>query len=179
VLGHDVQLQLLHHPDQAGCLAGRQLEDEPGQGRGVDDQVLEGAAQPPAQEISVEGVVAVLDQDRPLGEAQEGGAGVAEVGGAHQHRAIDLVAAARVGVDGGPAVDQRVEEGQRPRKSEAFGADLQDQEGPVAGGLDVQRHILGRVQWGVRPGGFGGAGQPAEDRRVRAPWLEQDLPVPQ
>jgi hypothetical protein len=72
VLGHDVQLQFLHHADQPRRLPGGQVQDQAGQGRGVDDQVLERIAQAPAQQIGVEGVVAVLDQDRPPGEAQEG-----------------------------------------------------------------------------------------------------------
>jgi len=92
----------------------------------------------------------VLDQDRTPREAQEGPAGVGKVRGADQHRAVDLVAPAGVGVDGRPAVDQGVEEGQRSAQPEALGADLEDQERGVAGGLDVDGDELGFRQRGVR-----------------------------
>jgi len=111
--------------------------------------VLEGLLQAPADQVGVEGVMAVLDQDRAPGEAQEGGAGVAEAGGADQHRTVDLMAGLGIAVDGRPGLDQGVEEGQRPGQPEALGADLDDQEGRVAGGLDVESHVLGLVHSGV------------------------------
>ena len=45
-------------------------------------------------------------------------------------------------VDRSLAVHQRVEEGQWAVEPEAFGADLQDEERRVAGGLDVERDEL-------------------------------------
>jgi hypothetical protein len=149
VLGADVQLQRLHHPGQARGLAAGQVEDQPGQRRGVDDRVLERLLQPAADQVGVEGVVAVLDQDRAPREAQEGGPGIPEAGRADQHRAIDLVPLLRVSVDGGARLDQGVEEGERAREPEALGADLDHQEGRVAGRLHVQRHVLGLVERGV------------------------------
>jgi hypothetical protein len=150
VLGADVQLQRLHHPGQARGLATRQVEDQPGQRRGVDDRVLERPLEAAADQVGVEGVVAVLDQDRAPRKAQEGGPGIPEAGRADQHRAVDLVALLRVAVDGGAGLDQGVEEGERAREPEAFGADLDHQEGGVAGRLHVQGHVFRLVERGVR-----------------------------
>jgi len=144
-----VEAQLLDHAGQARGLAAGQLEHQASQRRGVDDRVLEGLLESPAHQVGVEGIVAVLHQDGAPGEAQEGGAGVAEAGCAHQHGPVDLVALLRVAVDRGPGLDQGVEEGQRSRELEALGADLDHQEGCVAGGLDVEGDVVGPLERGV------------------------------
>jgi hypothetical protein len=146
VRGRDVDAELGHESREARRLALRQVEDHPGQCRRVDDRVLERAFEPAADEPRVERVVAVLDQDRALGETQESAPGVFELGRADQHRAVDVVALARVGVDGRPAVDQRVEEGKRAVEAESLGADLEDEERRVAGRLDVEGDELGLVE---------------------------------
>ena len=68
---------------------------------------------------------------------EEGAARVTEFGRPRQHGALDQVAATRIGVDGRAAVHERVEEGESGVEAETLGPDLEDQEGPVAGGLDV------------------------------------------
>lgn len=141
-----VELELGHQPDQRGCLPGWQLEKRPAERRRVDDRVLERPAQAPRDQPGVEGVVAVLDEDAALGELQKGQAGLAELGRAGEHAALDLVPLAGVGVDRRPGVDQGVEEGQGALEAEAFGADLEHQEGPVARGLDVERGVLSLVK---------------------------------
>jgi len=146
VRGGHVKPEHLNEARQAGSLALGKLEHEPGQGGGVDDRVLERAFQASAHEPGVERVVAVLDQDRTLGKAQEGTAGVAKLGRADEHGPIDVMAPVCIGVDRSLAVHQRVEEGQRALEPEAFGADLQDEERRVAGGLDVQRDELRLVK---------------------------------
>jgi hypothetical protein len=150
VLGAGVQAQLLDHPSQARGLAAGQLEHQASQCRGVDDGVLEGPLETAADQVGVESVMAVLDQDRASGEAQECGAGIAEAGRADQHCAVDLVPLLRVAVDGGAGLDQGVEEGERAREPEAFGADLDHQEGGAAGRLHVQGHVFRLVERGVR-----------------------------
>jgi hypothetical protein len=70
------------------------------------ERVLEAAPHQPG----VECVVAVLDQHGPARKAKECPAHVSELGRADQHRAIDLVPPAGIGVDGSAAVDQGVEE---------------------------------------------------------------------
>ncbi len=94
--------------------------------------------------------MAVLDEHGSLREAQECPARVLELGRPDQHRALNVVTPARVGVDGGAAVDQRVEKGQRAVELEPLGADLEDQERGVAGGLDVQGNVLGFLERGLR-----------------------------
>ena len=101
-----------------------------------------GRDRPAAEDPGVEGVVAVLDQDGPPGEVEEGPPGVAELGRVDEHLALDQVPPLGVGVDRRPGVDQGVEQAQRPAQPEPLGADLEDQEGPVAGGLDVHRDEL-------------------------------------
>ena len=145
-----LDLERLHQPGEPRRLAGRQLEHEPRQRGGVDDRVLERTVQPAADQPGVEGVVAVLNQDRTPGEMQERTAGVREVGGVDQHLAVDQVAAASVGVDRRPRVDEGVEERQRPVQAEPLGADLEHQKGPVAGGLDVHSYVLGLAERSVR-----------------------------
>ena len=88
----------------------------------------------------------MLDEHGPPREAEEGRAGVSELGRPGQHRPVNLVALAGVGVDRRPAVDERVEEGERPGQPEALGADLEHEERPVAGRLDVECDELGRIQ---------------------------------
>ncbi|HEX6349271.1 MAG TPA: hypothetical protein VF160_07760 [Candidatus Dormibacteraeota bacterium] len=148
--GADVQLQGLHDPSQPRGLAAGEVEHEAGQRRGVDDRVLEWLLEPAADQVGVEGVVAVLDQHRAPREAQERGAGVTEPGGADQHRAVDLVPLLRVAVDGRARLDQGVEEGERAVQPEALGPDLDDQEGPVAGGLHVEGDKLGFLERRIR-----------------------------
>jgi hypothetical protein len=57
-----------------------------------------------------------------------------------------VVAPVRIWVDGRLTVHERVEEGERAVEPEAFRANLQDQEGRVARGLDVQGDELSRIQ---------------------------------
>jgi hypothetical protein len=135
-----LDIECVNQRGESRRLAGGEAEHEPGHRRGVDDRVLERAVQAAPHEPGVKGVVAVLDQDRALGKAQKAAADVAELGRADQHGAVDLVPAAGIRVDGSPAVDQRVEKRQGAFQSEALGAHLENQERPVAGGLDVQRH---------------------------------------
>jgi len=142
----DIEAELFHQPGQARGLTLRQLEDEPGERGGVDDRVLERALQAAAHEPRVEGVVTVLHQDGALRKAQERPPRVPELGRADEHRAFDVVAATRIWIDGSPAVDERVEEGELTREGEPLGSDLQHQERGVAGRLHVQRHELGVFQ---------------------------------
>ncbi|OLC14330.1 MAG: hypothetical protein AUH32_05805 [Actinobacteria bacterium 13_1_40CM_66_12] len=94
--------------------------------------------------------MAVLDQHRAMREAQECPARVLELGCADQHRSLDVVTPARVWVDGGSAVDQRVEERKRAVELEPLGTDLQDEERRVACCLDVEGHELDFVDRGLR-----------------------------
>jgi hypothetical protein len=104
--------------------------------------VLQRPGQAAAEDPGVERVVAVLDQDRAPGEVEESPPGVAELGSAFEHVALDQVAALGVGVDRGSSVDEGVEKAQGAAEAKPLGADLEDQEGPVAGGLDVNRDEL-------------------------------------
>jgi hypothetical protein len=142
----DVDFQLGHQPGEARRLARRQVQDEPSQGRGVDDRVLQRLPQPAADEPGVESVVAVLHQHGASREAQEGFARVSELGRADEHLLVDLVPLPRVGVDRGAAPDQGVEEGQRLVQPETLSADLEDQERPVARGFDVEGDELRLLQ---------------------------------
>ena len=145
-----LDLQLLDHAGQAGGLSAGQLEHQARQRRGVDHRVLERGGQAATDQVGVEGVVAVLDQHRGLGEAQEGRACLAEARGADQHRAVDLVPLLRVPVDRRPRLHERVEERKGPVEAEALGADLDHEEGPVARGLDVEGDVLGVLEPGFR-----------------------------
>ena len=107
-----VKAELLDQARQAWRLALGQVEDEARQRGGVDDRMLERALQPPADQPRVERVMAVLDEDRSLGETEESPARVLEFRRPDEHRAVDVVALFGVRVDGCAAVDQRVEEGQ-------------------------------------------------------------------
>ena len=162
--GSHVEGQLLHQPSQTGGLALGEVEHEPRQGRGVDDRMLERAFKPATHEPAVESVVAVLDEHRALGEAQERPPGVPEFGCTNQHRTIDVVALLGIRIDWRAAVDERVEEGERAGQLEPLGAQLQDQERGVAGRLDVDGDELGGVQGRLR----------AEVRRVDGDLLPRD-----
>jgi len=146
----DVERQLGDEALQAGHLTFRNLHDQAGQRCGVDDRMLERALEPAADQPRVEGVVAVLHQDRGLREAQKCTARVLEDGRADEHRAVDVVALLGVGVDRRPAVDQRVEERERLLEGEALRAQLEDEERRVARGLDVQRDELRLVERRLR-----------------------------
>jgi hypothetical protein len=106
----DVEREQLDKPGQAWGLAFRKVQNKARQGRRVDDRVFERALQASADEPRVEGVVAVLDEDSAVREAQERAAGVAKLRRADEHRAVDVVTPVRIRVDRGLAVDQRVEE---------------------------------------------------------------------
>jgi hypothetical protein len=147
----DVEAELFHEPGQAWRLTLRQVEDEPGERGRVDDRVLERAFQAAANEPSVKSVVAVFHQDRRLRKAQECAPRVPELGRTDQHRALNVMPPAGIGIDRGAAVDERVEERQRPREGEPLGPDLQHEERGVAGRLHVQRHELRVFEPGPRP----------------------------
>jgi hypothetical protein len=140
-----IKAELLHQAGQPGGLSLGEVEDEAGQGGGVDDRVLERALEPTAHEPAVERVVAVLDQDSALRKAQKRPAGVAELWRADQHRTVDVMALLGIGIDWCSAVNKRVEEGKRARQLESLGAELKDQERSVAGGLDIDGDELGIV----------------------------------
>jgi len=65
----DVESKLLDKAGEAGRLTLGQIENQASQRRGVDDRMLERAFKPAADEPRVECVVAVLDENRGLGEA--------------------------------------------------------------------------------------------------------------
>ena len=149
--GSDVQAEVRDEPAQPRDLAFGNFHDQSRKRGGVDDRMLERALQPTPHEPGVERVVAVLDQDRALRETQEGAPRVFELRRANEHRAVDVVALASVGVDRRPAVDQRVEEGERAIEREALGPDLEDEERRVTGRLDVERDELRLREAGQRP----------------------------
>jgi hypothetical protein len=146
VSGAGFDLELLDHAGQPRRLAAGQVEHQPGQRRGVDDGVLQRRRQAPADQVGVEGIVAVLDQHGAAGEAEERGPRFAEAGGADQHRAVDLVPGLGVAVDGRARLDQGVEQRQRLVEAEALRADLDHQERAVPGGLDVEGDVLRLLQ---------------------------------
>jgi len=88
--------------------------------------VLERAFESAPDEPGVKRIVAVLDQHGSLRETQECPACILELWGADQHRSLDVVTAPRIWVDRCAAVDEGVEERQRPLELESLGADLQD-----------------------------------------------------
>ena len=134
----DVEAQLLDQARQAGGLALGQVEDEPGERGGVDDGVLERALEAAADKPGIESVMAVLDQHRSLREAKEPAPRVLELRGADEHRAVDVMAPARVRVDGRTAVDKGVKEREGIVEGEALGADLEDEKRRVASRLHVE-----------------------------------------
>jgi len=152
--GREVDAQHLDQARQARGLAFRQVEDQARERCRVDDGMLERALEAATYEPAVEGVVAVLDEHGALRKAEKRPARVLELGRADEHGAVDVVALARVRVDGCAAVDQGVEERERAVEAEALRADLEDQEGRVAGGLDVQgdelRHCERRLAADLR-----------------------------
>jgi len=176
--GSDVEAELLHEPGQAGRLSLGQLEDEPRERGCVDDRMLERAFQPAPDQPGVERVMAVLDQHGAMREAEEGPPRIPELGGPDEHRAIDVMAAACVWVDGGAAVHQRVEERKGAAELEPLRPDLEDEERSVAGRLDVEgdelgvfercgRAQLGRIDRDLLPG----------HRLRRAARLEHHPPI--
>jgi hypothetical protein len=175
--GLDLDLQCLDQARQPRRLAGRELEDCPAQGGGVDNRVLERSGQSTAEYPGVERVVAVLDEHGATSEVEERPPGVTELGGVHQHLPLNQVAALGVGVDRCPGVDEGVEEAQRAAEPEALGPDLEDQEGPVPGRLDVDGDELGlfekRVGADRREALFIGLGLPG-DRRQSPARLEPE-----
>jgi hypothetical protein len=142
----DVEPKHLDEPGQAGRLALGQVEHQSRQRGGVDDRVLEGALQAAPDQPCVEGVVAVLDQDRGLRETQERSPRILELRRPDQHGAVDVVPFARVRVDGRAAVDKGVEKREGALQREPLGADLEDEEGSVAGRLHIERHELSPVE---------------------------------
>jgi hypothetical protein len=151
VRGRDVDPELGYQAGQARRLAFRKVEDEARKRGRVDDRVLERALEASADEPGVEGVVAVLDQDGALREAEKPSAHVLELGGADEHRAVDVVSPPGVWVDRRAAVDEGVEEGERLVETEPLGADLEDEERRVAGRLDVEGDELRLVERSLGP----------------------------
>ena len=173
--GLDPDLQGLHQPCQPRRLAAGQLEHKAAQRRGVDHRVLQRPAEAAAEDPGVEGVVAVLHQHGSTGEVEECSPGVAELGSVDEHLALDQVPPLGIGIDRRPGVDERVEEAQRAAQAETLGTDLEHQEGPVPGGLDVHRDELGVLQrrvWAHRREVVLLGGRHPGDELVGAPWLE-------
>ena len=110
--GGDVQAKLLYQARQARGLTFRQVEHKPGERGRIDDGMRERVFQPAPDQPRVERIVAVLDEDRAVCEAQECAPGVLELRRADEHRAVDVMTPPRVWVDRGTAVDQSVEEGE-------------------------------------------------------------------
>jgi hypothetical protein len=148
--GLDLNLQRLHQAGKPWRLAARQLEDEAAERRRVDHRVLERPGEAAAEDPGVEGVMAVLHQHGSPGEVEKGPSCIAELGCVDQHLALDQVPPPGVGIDRSTGVDQGVEQAQRPAQPKPLGADLEDQEGPVPGGLDVHRPELGLLQKRLR-----------------------------
>jgi len=146
-----VEGKLLDEASQAWRLPLGQVEHEPRQGGGVNDGMLERALQAAADQPGIERVVAVLDQHRALCETQERSAHVFELGRTDQHRTVDVMALARIGIDRCAAVDERVEEGERLVQPEALGAELEHQERRVARRLDVEGDELRILEQCLRP----------------------------
>src|SRR6266851_4818079 len=88
---------------------------------------------------------------RPSSSTRRASPGVCPFGRSRTSRAIDLVAPARVWVDGSATVDQRVEERERAVEPEPLGPDLEHQERRIAGGLDVQGYELSVIKRCIRP----------------------------
>ena len=112
--------------------------------------MLEWPRQAPPDDPGVEGVVRVLDENRPAREVEEGAAGVGKLRRIGDHVPIDLVTPPGIGIDRRTGVNQRVEERERSAQVEALGADLEDEEGPVAGRLDVEGDEVGLLKRGLR-----------------------------
>ena len=138
-----VKVELLDQARQTRRLPFWQVQHQPGERGRVDDRVLEWALETAPDEPRVESVMAVLDEHRALREAKEASPRVPELRGANEHRAVDVMPLARVGVDRRAAVDQGVKERQGAGEAEALGADLEDEERSVAGRLHVEGDELG------------------------------------
>jgi hypothetical protein len=113
--------------------------------------VRQRAFEPAPDQPCVEGIVAVLDEDRALSKSKKSASRVAELGCSDQHGPVDVVALACVRVDRCAAVDEGIEEGKRAREAEPLGSDLEDEERRVACGLDVDSNEFGLVERGFRP----------------------------
>jgi hypothetical protein len=113
--------------------------------------VLERTFQAPADQPRVKGVVAVLDEHGAVRETQKRATRVLELGSTDEHRAVDVVALARVWIDGRAAVDERVEEGERAFECETLRPDLEHQERSVASRLHIERDELGVLEGRARP----------------------------
>ena len=172
--GSDVQAEVRDEPAQPRDLAFGNFHDQSRKRCGVDDRMLEWAFQPPPDEPRVEGVVAVLHQHRSVSESKECAARVLEDRRADEHRAIDLMTLPRVRIDGGAAIDERVEERQSAFEGEALSTQLENEKGRVARGLDVEgdelsfverrlRADLGRVDRDLLP----------RHQRSGASWIEE------
>jgi hypothetical protein len=146
----DVQSELGHEPAESWDLTLWHVHHQAGKCGGVDDRMLERTFEAAAHQPGVESVVAVLHQDRPLRKAKKGAPSVLEDWRSDEHRPIDVVTLARVGVDGSTTVDQRVEERESAVEAKTLRAQLQHQERRIAGGLDVEGDELGFVQGRVR-----------------------------
>jgi hypothetical protein len=151
VCRRDIELQFLDQTRQAGSLALGKLQNQAPQRGRVDDRVLERAFEPATDEPGVECVMAVLDQHGTLRKAQESTPRVLELWRPDQHRPIDVMSSLRVGIDRRPAIDQCVEERQRPVEREPLSSQLEDQERSVAGRLDIESHELRIVKSCLRP----------------------------
>jgi hypothetical protein len=110
VCRRDVEGKLLDQSRQSRRLSLGKFQHQPGQGRGVDDRVLERALQAPTYQPRVERVVAVLDEHRSMSKAQESPARITKLRCADEHRAVDVVAPVGIRVDRRLAIDKRVEE---------------------------------------------------------------------
>jgi hypothetical protein len=137
---------LLHDPGQPRGLALGQPENEPSQRRGVHHRMAKRMPKPPADQVAVESIVAVLDKYPTPSEVEESSARIRESWSAGKHVVADPVPTVRVCVDGCPAVNQGVEQGEGLVEPKPLCPDLEDQERGVAGRLDVQSYELGVVQ---------------------------------
>ena len=172
----DVQAELLHEARQSRRLTLRQVEDEARERGRVDDRMLERALESATDQPCVERIVAVLHEHRAVRETQERPPGILELRRTDEHRAVDVMPPARVGVDRGAAVDKRVEKRKRVFERETLSAYLEDEKWGVAGRLDVERDEL-RVVEVCLPADFGGINRDLFPRHklAGAPRLEIEL----
>ena len=148
--GGDIETKLLHQPGEPRCLSFGQVQNEPREGRRVDDRMGQRAFQPPTHQPCVEGIVAVLDQDGTVRETKEGPARVTKLRRADQHRPVYVMSFFGVRVNGCAAIDERVEKRKWARQLESLGAELEHQKGCVTGRLDIDGDELRLVQPGLR-----------------------------
>ena len=170
----DVQTEVGDEPAQPRDLAFGNFHNQSGKRGGVDDRMLERAFKATTDQPRVEGVVTVLYEHSAVRESQECAPRVLEDRGADEHRAVDLMTLPRVRIDGGAAIDERVEERQSAFEGEALSTQLENEKGRVARGLDVEgdelsfverrlRADLGRVDRDLLP----------RHQRSGASWLEE------